>query len=136
MKDPAVYITTNNLAHICLTVYCRYYQALWNGHSHLIDYVNFQFYANQPNTTVDQYINLYNEQADIYGHCKVLAAINTSHPNDVNIVVHRDVALEACQALNSTGNLNAGIFIWSADSSSSNEWGYHFEEMAQQMLAS
>lgn len=72
-----------------------YYQALWNNHANVIDYVNLQFYAYGRNTTVDQYVSHYDEQTDNYRRGRVLAAINTSKPADVNIV-DRDVALVAC----------------------------------------
>ncbi|KAI3413055.1 Glyco_hydro_18 domain-containing protein [Psidium guajava] len=45
----------------------NHYLALWRRYGHLIDYVNFQFYAYDAGTSVSQFISYFNEQSQNYG---------------------------------------------------------------------
>ncbi|KAH9326539.1 hypothetical protein KI387_006717, partial [Taxus chinensis] len=54
-----------------------HYSALWNKYGHIIDYVNFQFYAYDNSTTVSQFIQYFNTQASRYSGGKVLTSFVT-----------------------------------------------------------
>ncbi|XP_006662357.1 chitinase 1-like [Oryza brachyantha] len=109
-----------------------YYQALWSSYQEVIDYVNYQFYANPASTRVEQYMEEYGRVAgSVFAGGSVLASINTSNPADV-VTVDAYTALQACAQL--AGNLT-GIFVWSADSSYYNNLDFWYEGQAQQILA-
>ncbi|CAL4941817.1 unnamed protein product [Urochloa decumbens] len=92
-----------------------HYQALWQSHGSVIDYINFQFYAYDPSTTADQYVNHFNDQIANYDGGNILASFSTEPTKPSSTI---DTALSACQTLQSQGKLY-GIFIWVADYSSS-----------------
>ncbi|GFZ20556.1 hypothetical protein Acr_28g0012610 [Actinidia rufa] len=54
-----------------------HYLALWRSYGRLIDYVNFQFYAYDQGTTVDQFISYFQTQSSNYNGGKVLASFAT-----------------------------------------------------------
>ncbi|XP_030546182.1 chitinase 1-like isoform X2 [Rhodamnia argentea] len=49
-----------------------YYLTLWKKYGHLIDYVNFQFYAYDKGTTVSQFMKFFEDQSSNYRDGKVL----------------------------------------------------------------
>ncbi|XP_020104018.1 chitinase 2-like [Ananas comosus] len=107
-----------------------HYQALWASFGSVIDYVNFQFYAYGPSTTVDQYLSHYNDQTANYNGGTILASFTTDNsPNSLSA----DTGLSACESLHAEGSL-PGIFIWSADDSKSE--GFTYETQAQALLTS
>ncbi|KAL0460261.1 UNVERIFIED_CONTAM: Chitinase 1 [Sesamum latifolium] len=54
-----------------------YYLALWKKYGHLIDYVNFQFYAYAKGTTVSQFLKYFDTQSSNYHGGKVLVSFGT-----------------------------------------------------------
>uniref|UniRef100_A0A2N9GZK5 GH18 domain-containing protein n=1 Tax=Fagus sylvatica TaxID=28930 RepID=A0A2N9GZK5_FAGSY len=54
-----------------------YYLALWRKYGHLIDYVNFQFYAYEKGTTIPQFIEHFETQNTNYIGGKVLVSFGT-----------------------------------------------------------
>ncbi|KAM7496659.1 hypothetical protein LguiA_021073 [Lonicera macranthoides] len=54
-----------------------HYLALWKSYGHLIDYVNFQFYAYDAGTSVDQFMEYFETQTKNYEGGKVLASFST-----------------------------------------------------------
>ncbi|KAG1368701.1 Chitinase 2 [Cocos nucifera] len=109
-----------------------HYLALWRKYGHLIDYVNFQFYAYGANITVSQFLRYFAEQSSNYngGKGKVLASFTTGGSGGLS---PQNGFFRACNILKNQGKLN-GIFIWSADDSKSN--GFRYEKQAQNLLAS
>uniref|UniRef100_A0A6V7QSM7 GH18 domain-containing protein n=1 Tax=Ananas comosus var. bracteatus TaxID=296719 RepID=A0A6V7QSM7_ANACO len=107
-----------------------HYQALWASYSRVIDYVNFQFYAYGPSTTVDQYLSYYKDQTANYNGGTILASFTTDNsPSSLSA----DTGLSACMSLHDEGSL-PGIFIYSADNSKSE--GFTYETQAEALLAS
>ncbi|KAI3742460.1 hypothetical protein L1987_60143 [Smallanthus sonchifolius] len=51
-----------------------HYLALWKCYGHIIDYVNFQFYAYDEGTTVSQFIKYFQTQSSNYGGGSILAS--------------------------------------------------------------
>ncbi|CAM0879188.1 unnamed protein product [Alopecurus aequalis] len=107
----------------------RYYRTLWAAHGHVIDYVNFQFYAYSASTTAEQYVSLFDEQITNYPGANILASFTTAA---TNTSVPVDTALSACRTLQSQGKLY-GIFVWAADHSRNQ--GFKYEMQAQALLA-
>ncbi|KAL4610337.1 hypothetical protein ACB092_08G043700 [Castanea dentata] len=97
-----------------------YYLALWQKYGHLIDYVNFQFYAYKKGTTISQFITHFETQNTNYKGGKVLVSFGTDGSG-------------ACSKLQRQGKLH-GIFIWSADNSKNTS--FHYEKQSQTFLAS
>ncbi|CAN6283220.1 unnamed protein product [Urochloa humidicola] len=106
-----------------------HYQALWASYGSAIDYINFQFYAYDPSTTADQYVNHFNDQITNYAGGNILASFSTEPTTPSETI---DTALSACQTLQSQGKLY-GIFIWVADYSKSQ--GFKYETQAQALVA-
>lgn len=107
-----------------------HYLALWRKYGHLIDYVNFQFYAYDKGTTVSQFLNYFDTQSSNYNGGKVLASFISDGSGGLS---PGGGFFTACSRLKSQGKLN-GIFIWSADDSKSN--GFRYERQSQALLAS
>ena len=107
-----------------------HYLALWRKYGHLIDYVNFQFYAYDKGTTVSQFLNYFDTQSSNYNGGKVLASFISDGSRGLS---PGGGFFTACSRLKSQGKLN-GIFIWSADDSKSN--GFRYERQSQALLAS
>ncbi|KAH6765605.1 hypothetical protein C2S52_016588 [Perilla frutescens var. hirtella] len=106
-----------------------HYMALWKSYGHLIDYVNFQFYAYDEGTTVAQFLRYFDEQSSNYGGGKVLPSFTT----DGNGGLAADGGFfTACSRLKSEGKLY-GIFVWCADDSK--ELGFKYEKQSQSLLA-
>ncbi|KAJ0788054.1 putative chitinase [Helianthus annuus] len=51
-----------------------HYLAFWKSYGHIIDYVNFQFYAYDKGTTVSQFMNYFQTQSSNYGGGSILAS--------------------------------------------------------------
>lgn len=105
------------------------YLALWRKYGHLIDYVNFQFYAYGKGTTVSQFLNHFETQSSNYQGGKVLASFATDGSGGLT---PEKGFFKACSTLQSRGKLH-GIFVWSADDSKRNN--FHDEILAQSLLA-
>ncbi|KAK3012634.1 hypothetical protein RJ639_008590 [Escallonia herrerae] len=106
-----------------------HYMALWRSYGHLIDYVNFQFYAYDQGTTVSQFMNYFETQRSNYNGGKILASIATDGSGGLS---PDGGFFNACNRLKSRQELS-GIFIWSADDSMSR--GFRYEKQSQALLA-
>ncbi|XP_010937407.3 chitinase 2-like [Elaeis guineensis] len=109
-----------------------HYLALWRKYGHVIDYVNFQFYAYDANTTVSQFLRYFEMQRSNYDGGKILASLTTDKGSSGGLSPEHGF-FNASRLLKSEGKLN-GIFIWSADDSKSN--GFRYEKQSQDLLAS
>eukprot|EP00253_Pinus_taeda_P005077 PITA_05077 len=107
-----------------------HYTALWGKYGHVIDYVNFQFYAYDASTTVSQFIQHYNTQASLYKGGRILVSFSTD--NGAGGLLPDHGFFQACKMLKQQGELQ-GIFVWSADNSKSN--GFKYEKQAEALLA-
>ncbi|OWM67963.1 hypothetical protein CDL15_Pgr017531 [Punica granatum] len=107
-----------------------YYLALWKKYSHLIDYVNFQFYAYGKGITVPQFMKFFETQISNYRGGKVLVSLGTDGSGGLS---PQAGFFEACKKLKGLGKLH-GIFIWSADDSKKK--GFPYEKQSQNILAS
>ncbi|KAM0943528.1 putative chitinase [Dioscorea sansibarensis] len=106
-----------------------HYQALWRKYGHVIDYVNFQFYAYDAGTTVSQFLGYYETQTKNYKGGKILASIATDGSGGLS---PRNGFFRACTTLRAQGKL-PGIFIWSADDSMAS--GFPYEKRSQSLMA-
>lgn len=106
-----------------------HYLALWKRYGHLIDYVNFQFYAYDKGTSVSQFIDYFNKQSLNYDGGKVLVSFISDGSGGLS---PRDGFFTACHRLKSQQKLH-GIFVWSADDSMGN--GFRYEKQSQALLA-
>jgi hypothetical protein len=106
-----------------------HYKALWKSYGHLIDYVNFQFYAYDKGTSVSQFMDYFNTQSSNYHGGKVLVSFSTDGSGGLS---PNDGFFTACSRLRSQNQLH-GIFVWSADDSKAN--GFRFEKRSQALLA-
>ncbi|KAI3411352.1 Glyco_hydro_18 domain-containing protein [Psidium guajava] len=107
-----------------------YYLALWKKYGHLIDYVNFQFYAYDKGTTVSQFMKFFEDQSSNYRDGKVLVSFGTDGSGGLSPA---NGFFEACGRLKRLHKLH-GIFIWSADDSK--KAGFRYEKQSQNVLAS
>ncbi|KAF9605945.1 hypothetical protein IFM89_006788 [Coptis chinensis] len=103
--------------------------ALWSKYGHLIDYVNFQFYAYDQGTSVSQFMKYFETQSSHYQGGKIMASFATDGSGGLS---PNDGFFTACSRLKSQGNLH-GIFIWSADDSKKE--GFRYEKQSQALLA-
>ncbi|KAL5833049.1 hypothetical protein ACOSQ3_016723 [Xanthoceras sorbifolium] len=106
-----------------------HYMALWKKYGHLIDYVNFQFYAYDKETTVSQFLKFFDDQSSNYKGGNMLVSFGTDGSGGLS---PENGFFEACKKLKSQGKLH-GIFIWSADDSMKNNFQY--EKKSQNLLA-
>ncbi|XVE79673.1 hypothetical protein DITRI_Ditri14bG0077000 [Diplodiscus trichospermus] len=107
----------------------RQYLALWRRYGNIIDYVNFQFYAYDKGTTINQFLSYFDTQSSNYVGGKVLV----SFQSDVSRgLTPEDGFFTACKTLKSQKRLH-GIFVWSADDSKAN--GFKYEKQSQEILA-
>ncbi|KAG9453752.1 hypothetical protein H6P81_006656 [Aristolochia fimbriata] len=107
-----------------------HYTALWKKYGHVIDYVNFQFYAYDKGTTVSQFLSYFDAQSSNYEGGKVLASFISDGSGGLS---PDNGFFTACGRLKSQGKLH-GIFVWSADDSKGN--GFRYERRSQALLAS
>ncbi|KAI8573809.1 hypothetical protein RHMOL_Rhmol01G0304400 [Rhododendron molle] len=108
----------------------RHYLALWKGYGHLIDYVNFQFYAYEKGITVPQFVDYYKNQSANYDGGKVLVSLSTAR--NPGGLTPENGFFAACRMLKRRQKLN-GIFVWSADDSKAR--GFPYEGKLQSLLA-
>lgn len=106
-----------------------HYLALWKDYGHLIDYVNFQFYAYDKGTSVSQFIDYFNTQSSKYNGGKVLVSFISDGSTGLS---PNGGFFTACHRLKSQQKLH-GIFVWSADDSKGN--GFRYEKQSQALLA-
>ncbi|KAH6836561.1 hypothetical protein C2S53_005180 [Perilla frutescens var. hirtella] len=106
-----------------------HYMALWKSYGHLIDYVNFQFYAYDEGTTVAQFLRYFDEQSSNYGGGKVLPSFISDGSGGL---APDGGFFTACSRLKSEGKLY-GIFVWCADDSKG--LGFKYEKQSQSLLA-
>ncbi|KAF7805529.1 chitinase 2-like [Senna tora] len=106
-----------------------HYVALWNKYGEYIDYVNFQFYAYDEGTSVDEFIEYFNTQSDKYSGGKVLVSFISDGSGGLS---PSNGFFTACHRLKTQQKLH-GIFVWSADDSKAN--GFRYEEQSQALLA-
>ncbi|KAI3925250.1 hypothetical protein MKW92_045253 [Papaver armeniacum] len=110
----------------------NHYQALLAPplkYGHLIDYVNFQFYAYDQGTSVSQFLDYFQTQTSNYNGGKILPSFSTDGSGGLS---PENGFFTACSKLRNQGKLH-GIFIWSADDSKKNVFRY--EKRSQAMLA-
>ncbi|KAK6935957.1 Glycoside hydrolase family 18, catalytic domain [Dillenia turbinata] len=107
----------------------RHYRALWKSYGHLIDYVNFQFYAYHQGTTVSQFMKYFADQSSNYNGGKVLVSFISDGSGGLS---PDNGFFTACNRLKSQQQLH-GIFVWSADDSMSR--GFRYEKQSQALLA-
>lgn len=107
-----------------------HYLALWREYGHLIDYVNFQFYAYDNGTSVSEFIEHFETQRWNYKGGKVLVSFGTDGSGGLS---PEHGFFEACRCLSREGKLN-GIFVWSADDSI--KFNFRYENQSQILLAS
>ncbi|XP_074587737.1 chitinase 2-like [Curcuma longa] len=111
----------------------RHYAALWMRHAHLVDYVNFQFYAYSGDTTVAQFLRHFDEQRRNYAGGKVLVSFATDDEGADGGLSPERGFFNASRILKGEGRLD-GIFVWSADDSKRTDFRY--EVQSQELLAS
>lgn len=109
-----------------------HYLALWRKYGYVIDYVNFQFYAYDANTTISQFLGYFEMQRSNYNGGKILASFTTDKNGSGGLSPEHGF-FNASMLLKLQGKLD-GIFIWSADDSKSN--GFLYEKQSQDLLAS
>lgn len=107
-----------------------YYLALWRKYGHLIDYVNFQFYAYEKGTTISQFIQYFEMQRSNYDGGRILVSFGTDGSGGLS---PKNGFFNATGMLADQGKLH-GIFIWSADDSKKAHFRYETESQA--LLAS
>ncbi|KAK1420785.1 hypothetical protein QVD17_22648 [Tagetes erecta] len=106
-----------------------HYLALWKNYGHMIDYVNFQFYAYDKGTTVSQFMNYFDIQSSNYKGGSILVSFTTEGSGGLS---PEHGFFVACNRLKSEGKLH-GIFVWSADDSKA--LGFRYERRSQALLA-
>lgn len=107
----------------------KHYTVLWKRYSHVIDYVNFQFYAYEKGTTVSQFLGYFDEQMERYRGGRVLASFLSGGGGGLS---PEKGLFKACEKLKKEGKLG-GIFVWCADESKGKRFKY--EKKAQALLA-
>ncbi|KAM7278040.1 hypothetical protein ACFE04_005174 [Oxalis oulophora] len=106
-----------------------HYLALWRKYGHLIDFVNFQFYAYDKGTSISEFLQYFDTQRYNYKGGKLLVSLGTDTSGGLSV---KDGFFEACSILRHQGELN-GIFIWSADDSKKDK--FRLETKSQAFLA-
>ncbi|XP_071691864.1 chitinase 2-like [Rutidosis leptorrhynchoides] len=106
-----------------------HYLALWKNYGHVIDYVNFQFYAYDVGTTVAQFMKYFETQRSNYEGGSILASFISDGSGGLS---PQNGFFTACRRLKSEGKLG-GIFVWSADDSKA--LGFKYEKQSQALLA-
>lgn len=122
-------ISFASIAPFAEDVVQSHYKALWNSHGQLIDFVNFQFYAYDKGTTVDQFMDYFAQQRSNYDGGNILASFISDGNGGL---APQDGFFTACTRLRSQGQLG-GIFVWSADDSKAEDFRY--EKQSQALLA-
>lgn len=107
----------------------HHYMTLWKRYGHLIDYVNFQFYAYDTQTNVSQFLRYFETQMSNYEGGKILVSFTSAGGGGLS---PENGFFTACKMLKRRKQLH-GIFIWSADNSKSERFKY--EKQSQTLLA-
>ncbi|KAL2466004.1 chitinase 2-like [Abeliophyllum distichum] len=94
-----------------------HYMALWKSYGHLIDYVNFQFYAYDQGTTVSQFMDYFETQRSNYKGGKILPSFISDGSGGLSL------ENGFFSKLKSEGNLH-GMFVWCADDSKALDFEY------------
>lgn len=105
-----------------MTIYTELYGS---SYGFLIDYVNYQFYA-EGLTTQDQYVEKFNQVATTFDASKLMASVNVD--GSANAGLTGSDFIGAVQKLTTY----AGIMIWEADDSKKN--GFSMEQQAATLL--
>ncbi|XP_075500560.1 chitinase 2-like [Primulina tabacum] len=105
-----------------------HYMELWRRYGHVIDYVNFQFYAYDRGTTVSQFLEYFDTQSSNYEGGKVLASFISDESGGLS---PQNGFFTACTRLKSEGKLH-GIFVWCADDSKA--LGFKYEKQSQALI--
>ncbi|MBA0850794.1 hypothetical protein Goshw_007022 [Gossypium schwendimanii] len=105
-----------------------HYLALWRKYGHVIDYVNFQFYA-YDKLSVSHFISNFKKQASNYEGGQLLASFESGGGGGLKPA---NGFFEACNELKDQGKLG-GIFIWCAEESKNK--GFQYEKKSQDLLA-
>ena len=106
-----------------------HYLALWKRYGHLIDYVNFQFYAYDNSTTIPEFISYFEKQRENYKGGMILTSFISDGSKGL---APGKGFFTACKRLKERDQLS-GIFVWCADESQS--LGFRYEKQAQALLA-
>ncbi|KMT05350.1 hypothetical protein BVRB_7g174820 [Beta vulgaris subsp. vulgaris] len=106
-----------------------HYQALWKRYGHVIDYVNYQFYAYDNSTTVPEFISYFEKQTENYKGGKILTSFISDGSKGL---APGKGFIQACKMLKKRQQLY-GIFVWCADESKS--LGFRYEQQSQELLA-
>ncbi|KAJ7970774.1 chitinase 2-like [Quillaja saponaria] len=112
-----------------------YYLPLNQNYKQHIDFVNYQFYAeSDPIKSVKDFKSIYINKIDVnnYYDAKLLAGFSTAISDSGTL--KKEIFFQASRDL-VKDNLLAGIFIWSADNSESDQKNFNNEE-AQDILDS
>ncbi|MCD7452914.1 hypothetical protein HAX54_018589 [Datura stramonium] len=84
-----------------------HYQTLWKSYGHLIDYVDFQFYAYDDGTTVSQFMDYFSTQTSNYEGGRILASFSTEGSGGLS---PENGFFTACSKLKSLGlKLSSGL---------------------------
>jgi hypothetical protein len=103
------------------------YSNLYQSYGGVIDYVNYQFYA-EGLTTQSAYVKKFNNVATTFHASKLLASVNVDGSSDAGLTGSNFIG--AVKKLTTY----AGIMIWEADASKSN--GFQMEKDAATLLTS
>lgn len=106
-----------------------HYLELWRSYGHVIDYVNFQFYAYDQGTSVDQFIEYFEKQSRNYDGGVILPSFTTDGSGGLS---PENGFFAACSRLKSQERLH-GIFVWCADTSKAG--GFEYEKQSQALVA-
>ncbi|KAL9235234.1 hypothetical protein vseg_010012 [Gypsophila vaccaria] len=106
-----------------------HYIELWNKYRHVIDYVNFQFYAYDNSTTIPEFIKYFEEQTRNYKGGKILTSFISDGSKGLPPATS---FFPACKLLKKRRQLY-GIFVWCADDSK--PLGFRYEIQSQALLA-
>ncbi|KAH7652290.1 Chitinase protein [Dioscorea alata] len=132
LKDNSV-ISFASIAPFDADVVQRYYQALWRKYGHVIDYVNFQFYAYNPGiVNVRQFMDYFEIQRNNYNGGKMLMGLSSDQGFHEGLIGDKRFMLDVCETLLLEEKVS-GIFIWCAEASMVN--GFQYEKQAQEMIA-
>ncbi|CAM8952707.1 unnamed protein product [Rhodiola kirilowii] len=102
-----------------------HYLTLWKKFGHLIDHVNFQFYAYDRGTTVSQFMQYFHSQKSNYDGGKILVSFGTDGSGGLS---PEKGFFTACSKLRSQGDFH-GIFVWSADDSKKSQFRYEKQSL-------
>lgn len=103
------------------------YSELYQSYGNLIDYVNYQFYA-EGLTTQSEYVNKFNEVATTFDASKLMASVNVDGSSGAGLT--GDEFIGAVKQLTTY----AGIMIWEADDSKKSNFA--MENLAAAQLTS